>query len=358
MRSLSGFVLGLGLIVSSGTAYADANGPTLVPNLAGKFQVTGQSQMVSPSLVKQWVPAKDCSTLHAVRGATVGGMPLTVTYPADPDPKSPGCLSTILLDGKPLPDSNPTHLGTDGFNGFSEGVYVIGANPYALLIVTANDVSGADHNGDYTMTLYVVRNGKPLEVFLADSKDVLDASVKNNTLFLSNVYRMHGDECMACSVEETMSFDIDPTAGRVHWHAPTPRATESVEYWLNEADPAFRANEEANAKAELAQDENNENDYPITAPQPATVSTPSHWWIYSYWAKQCASTEITPKNTYDAENDSGEGPVVDRIDQNHVRIGYPDPQNPNLVDYNDFFRTSDSCQDFANDLATQNSDLN
>jgi sRNA-binding regulator protein Hfq len=97
---------------------------------------------------------------------------------------------------------------------------------------------------------------------------------------------------------------------------------------------------------------------PDDSQPPTPAPAPPHWWAYSYWAKQCNPSDITPKEAYDAENDYGKGPTVDRIDPNHVRIEYPDPQSPNLVDYNDFFRTPESCQAFADTLANQNSDLN
>jgi len=104
---------------------------------------------------------------------------------------------------------------------------------------------------------------------------------------------------------------------------------------------------------------------PSPAPAPAEDSTDdsypqtiNSWWFYNYAFHSCQPAEFTPKQAYDSLNDTEQGPVVDRMDKNHIRIEWPDSTNPQLTNYYDYFRNKNACESFSEDLASQNSDLN
>jgi hypothetical protein len=157
-RSVTAFLL-LAACVIGPAALADnptADAPGLnTLTLAKNFNINGESRMITPALVSQYVKdAAACRALHAVEGATIGRLPLKIGYA--PDPKDPTqCLVTMTLGGQPIPDQGANQeVGwgqdqTSGqLNANAIGLYAIGEAPYALAIVDVDEVTLADHNGD------------------------------------------------------------------------------------------------------------------------------------------------------------------------------------------------------------------
>ncbi|GAB0113714.1 hypothetical protein [Acidisoma sp. C75] len=332
------------------------------PSIAQTFHVTGQAIMISPLLMAQHVTsANQCSTLKGVEGQTFGGLPISLSFSKTSDAginqgMDPACTEQVYVGGKPLIDASSDVYSPqdEPYNqneppayknelGYSFGVYLIGTKPYALVTVVASDSFGADHTSDLQLTLYVVRNEKPVEVLVADSVNDLKVNVTNNRMTLSDVERHHDDdECLSgCMVPETMSFDIDPKAGRVHWHAPTARATESVLYWLKEADPKVQAEQQRAAKAEEER----------AAQEEAHAATA--WYILNRY-NNCieGGTSAIPTSpadliTFDQQSGLHDDVVITQRNANGdpiaVEVGEPSTIG-NLESVYDFYRGFSACQ--------------
>jgi hypothetical protein len=234
-----------------------------------RLGLTGTVTRLTPDpLTMTKAVSSSCEALKVVAGSTVGETRLPVDIqvsrnplfkPAD-DAQAP-CLLNVTVGQKPLPDMGAVDFG-NADPGMLTGVhsdanvYLIGPPPFALVVESVNDGGGASDDGGTQLSLYVVRNGVLLNVLVADSLDAVDASVMGSTLLLKGVTRWHNsDPDHASIVPENMSFDIDTANGRVHWHAKTPREVETVLYWLQEADPGYRAKEAAQRQAEATASE-------------------------------------------------------------------------------------------------------
>jgi hypothetical protein len=318
--------------------------------MAGSFHITGQAQMITPPLLSQYGADNGdaCTRLTTVSGMTVAGLQLDVHPLVDATGAYP-CSMAVTLGGQPVPDTSGDGFGSDGKkydgDGFAAvGAYVIGGTPHALAIVSIREGFAADHEGDYLFQLYVVRDRKPLEVFRADSKDTLDVSVRDNVLTFDDVNRVHGDECEACTTPESMSFDIDPKTGRVHWHAPAPRAAESVEYWLKEADPAFRAQE-----AQASQQEEQQLDQEEQARLKG-------WYILNRDNECVSAAGATPDGTpaslitFDLDQGLRDEVIVTQRDDsgNPIGVEVGEPQAGDMVSTYQFYKGLSNCNTAAN----------
>jgi hypothetical protein len=281
--------------------------------------------------------------------------------------QDPACNEAVMVSGQPLVDASSDiyspqdeDMNKDepsGYHnemGYSYGVYLIGMKPYALMTVEVDDSFGADHAANYGLNLYVVKDGKPQEVMEADSKDGFKVAVVNNTLTLSGVNRVHGDECMACVVAEAMSFDIDPARGRVHWHAKTAREVESVEDWLKQADPAVRAQEAQAAQQEEQQDEQ------------AQAAAANAWYILNRDNACVSAAGVSPNGspasmiTFDLDQGLRDQVNITQRDDagNPIAVEVGEPSSGMLETVYDFYKGLANCNSAASAAANALKGLN